>query len=288
MKNMLRLLSAVLALTVCVSSALADRMYVLPESSTRELTWEEVAEWDYESLGYAFNDIFARHGYVFIPGEKYDYYFSSMPWYTPNADSNNQRAVYPYVSEVEWTNYRLIKEVREYKQLYGDCGASIWDSYSSGFDTLVGFEYIQLRANQLLPVYSAPSTASWRGANGKAEVSTNGAIYSAGWENGWLLVMYETDSCSVRVGYVNGSDIRGGVPMDTALTFDHTSAGLTEAAVLTDDPAKLGSAIATLPAGTQVTFLTSFFNRSAWNYIETTVNGQCVRGFVAAGSLGLD
>ncbi len=285
MKNMLHLLSAVLALMVCVSSALADRMYVLPESSAHELTWEEVAEWDYESLGYAFNEIFARHGYVFIPGEKYDYYFSSMPWYTPNADSNNQRAVYPYVSEVEWTNYHLIKEVREYKLLYGDCGASIWDSYSSGFDTLVGFEYIQLRANQLLPVYSTPSTASWRGANGKAAVSTNGAIYSAGWENGWLLVMYETNSGSVRVGYVNGSDIRGGVPMDTALTFDYTSAVLTEAAVLTDDPAKLGTAIATLPAGTQVTFLTSFFNRSAWNYIETTVNGQCVRGFVAAGSL---
>lgn len=37
--------------------------------------------------------------------------------------------------------------------------------------------------------------------------------------NGWLLVMYETNSGSVRVGYVSGDDIRGGVPMDTSLTF---------------------------------------------------------------------
>ena len=102
--------------------------------------------------------------------------------------------------------------MRDYKAENGDSGESMWTYFSGGFDTLGGFDYVQLRTGQNLPVYSAPSRNSWRGANGKASVGTNGAIYSAGWENGWLLVMYETNSGSVRVGYVSGDDIRGGVP----------------------------------------------------------------------------
>ena len=71
MKRILALLLLVLMLPAAV---LAERMYVLPESNERHLTWDEVAEWDYESLGYAFNEIFARHGYDFEPGGEYEYY----------------------------------------------------------------------------------------------------------------------------------------------------------------------------------------------------------------------
>ena len=144
---------------------------------------------------------------------------------------------------------------------------------------------MQLRTGQNLPVYSAPSRNSWRGANGKASVGTNGAIYSAGWENGWLLVMYETNSGSVRVGYVSGDDIRGGVPMDTSLTFSYATATLNAGTALTDDPAMRKTTIAQLRVGTLVTYLTCFFNKSAWDYIETTVDGQTTRGFVPAGCL---
>lgn len=65
-------LTILLAVLLAVSTASAELMYVLPESNVRELTWDEVAEWDWESLGYAFNEIFARHGYVFLPGKKYE------------------------------------------------------------------------------------------------------------------------------------------------------------------------------------------------------------------------
>lgn len=284
---MKKLLALTLALLLTLSSALADRLYVFPDSNTRYLTWEEVYEWDYESLGYAFNEIFARRGYVFEPGQKYEYYFSVQPWYTPNRDTNNARAVYPYCTDVEWANYELIKEVRAYKKTWGDSGRSIWDTFSTGFDTLSGFEFIHLRSDQTLPVYSAPSSRSWRGANGKAEVSTNGAIYAAGWEGGWLLVMYETNNGSVRVGYVDANSIRGGVSMDTALSFQYADATVQQRVSLTDDPARAYSTITTLGKGTHVTYLTSFFNSSAWDYVETRVDGKTVRGFIPSGSLDL-
>ncbi len=283
---MKRILALILVLMLLPAAALAERMYILPDSDKRPLTWDEVAEWDYESLGYAFNEIFARHGYDFIPGGEYEYYFETRPWYRANGSYNNRRDCYSKLTRVEWDNYELIKEVRAAKK-NNDWGRSIWDDFSTGFETLQGFEYIELRANQSLPVYSAPDTSSWRGANGKASVSTNGAIYAAGWESGWLLLMYETNNGSVRVGYVKAGSIRGGVPMDDYLTFSYANASVTSACTLTDDPARTGTAIATLQPGARVTWLTRFYNNAAWDYVETTVGGKTVRGFIRTGSLDI-
>lgn len=277
---------AVLLSLLMMGAALAERMYVLPESDTRKLTWEEVDEWDYESLGYAFNEIFARHGYNFKPGQDYDNYFRTMPWYTPNADSRNQVACYPKLSSIEWYNVDLIKEVRAAKK-NNDYGKSLWDSFSTGFDTLQGFDYVQLRSGQKLAVYSAPDDDSWRGASGKATVSTNGAIYAAGWDGDWLLIMYETNQGSVRVGYVDGNAVRGGIPVDDSLYFAHDPATVLTTCTLTDDPARTGTAITTLQPGAQVTYLTRYYNDNAWDYVETTVGGQTARGFVRAGSLSV-
>lgn len=284
---MKRILALLLALLLLPAAALAERMYIFPESDTRRLTWDEVAEWDYETLGYGFNEVFARHGYDFEPGGEYEYYFKTRPWYKPNGTWNNQRDCYTKLSTIEWENEHLIKEVRAYKKEYGDWGKSIWDSFSTGFDTLQGFDYIELRSGQKLAVYSAPSKSAWRGANGKAMVNTNGAIYAAGWESGWLLLMYETNNGSVRVGYVSSGDIRGGVPMDRYLSFAYDNATVTQRCTLTDDPARTGSAITTLQPGATVTWLTRFYNNSAWDYVETTVGGQTVRGFIRTSSLDI-
>ena len=286
-----KLLACLLVCLFLPCGAFAELAYLIPDSDTRQLTEAELWEWDYESLGYILNEIFARHGYNFIPGEKYDYYFSCMPWYTPNADPDNQRACYSQLSAVEWYNERLVKDVRavmrETKN-YNTSGKSVWDYFSTGFDTLQGFEYVALKAGQKLAVYSAPSTQSLRGANGKASVSTNGNVWAAGWESGWLLVMYETNSGSVRVGYVNGADISGNVPVSTMLFYDYTPAQVTRRCTLTDDPARTNSAIVTLQEGATVTYLTSYFNRSAWDYVETTANGQVTRGFIPAGCLNIE
>lgn len=284
---MKKLIALLLLLMLLPTMALAELMYILPESNTRQLEWDEVAEWDYESLGYAFNEIFARHGYDFIPGGEYEYYFQTRPWYHANGTYNNQRDCYPRLSDVEWFNYDLIREVREYKQVYGDWGRSVWEAFTTGFSTLQGFEYIELRADQRLEVYSAPSKTSWRGANGKALLSTNGAVYAAGWESGWLLVMYETNKGSVRVGYVDSTAIRGGVPIDVNLNFSYADAKVLTECALTDDPARTNTTISMLRAGTQVTWLTRFYNHAAWDYVQTTVGGQTVRGFVPAGSLDI-
>lgn len=109
MKRMGRILCSILTLAILAAmlplgSALADRMYLIPDSNTRRLTDEELWEWDYESLGYILNEIFARHGYVFISGGKYERYFSRKPWYTPNSNSNNQLYCYPYLNNTEWYN----------------------------------------------------------------------------------------------------------------------------------------------------------------------------------------
>lgn len=266
-------------------AALAERSYLIPDSDTRQLTEAELWEWDYESLGYILNEIFARHGYNFIPGEKYDYYFSCMPWYTPNEDSNNQRACYSQLTSTEWYNEGLVKDVRAAMRAQGTKntdGKSVWDYFSTGFDTLQGFTYVQLKTGQKLPVYSAPSASSWRGAKGKAMVSTNGNVMAAGWESGWLLVMYETNNGSVRVGYVNSEDMKGGAPIDTRLQFEYTPATVTHVCDLTDDPAKCYAAMTRLNAGDQVTYLTTYFNKSAWAYVETTVDGKTARGFLPA------
>lgn len=287
MKKALTGLAMALMALLMMTGAAADRMYVLPESDTRKLTWEEIDQWDYESLGYAFNEIFARHGYNFEPGQDYDNYFRTMPWYTPNSDPRNQVACYPKLNSVEWYNVDLIKQVRAAKKR-NDYGLSIWDHFSTGFDTLQGFDYVRLRSGQKLAVYSAPDEGSWRGAEGKATVSTNGAIYAAGWEGDWLLIMYETNNGGVRVGYVNGNKVRGGVPLETSLHFDHEAATVRRDCTLTDDPAARGTAIASLRAGMQVTWLTRYYNRSAWDYIEVSVGGETARGFVPAGSLTVD
>ena len=283
---MKRVLAMVLLLLMLPAAVLAERMYVLPDSDKRLLSWDEVAEWDYESLGYAFNEIFARHGYDFIPGGEYEYYFETKPWYRPNGTFNNQRDCYSQLTRTEWANYELIKEVRAYKR-YNDGGRSIWDSFSTGFETLQGFDYVELRSGQKLEVYSAPSSKAWRGANGKAVVGTNGAIYAAGWDGDWLLIMYETNKGSVRVGYINGNKVRGGVPLETSLHFEYAPATVLSACTLTDDPARSGTEIVTLQPGAQVIYLSRFYNNSAWDYVETTVKGKTTRGFVRAGSLNV-
>ncbi len=291
MKKLLALVLATALLGGCVvTAATGEMMYLIPDSDSRKLTTDELWTWDYESLGYILNEIFARHGYVFIAGEKYDYYFRSMPWYTPNADPDNRRACYSQLNSIEWYNEGLVKQVRAEMRETGNFnkGAkSVWDHFSTGFDVLQGFDFVELQENQKFEVYSAPSAASWRGANGKAAISSNGVIYTDGRENGWLLVMYETNNGGVRVGYIDASKVKGKVKGDAwnqELTFGYLPATITQNCVLTDDPAKQSTSIVTLTAGTQVTYLTTYINRKAWDYIETTVDGVTVRGFVPAGT----
>ena len=266
----------IIILLPSIALAGGSRKYIIPDSDTRILNEAELWEWDYESLGYILNEIFARHGYNFIAGEKYDAYFSRLSWYVPNADSDNARACYPKLSSLEWDNERLIKEVMEDMRTMGlsNQEGKNYREYIS-FDSIVallGFEVKNLKTGQMLSVYSAPSTSSYRGANGKAVVSTNGDVYVAGWDQGWLLLMYETNNGAVRVGYVNGIDIQGSVNAPN-MSFSYITITLSKSATLTDDPVTGSSNLASLKANQQVTYLATFYSQSTWLYVETLING---------------
>lgn len=80
--------------------------YIFPESNSRCLSESEVTALSKEQLGYARNEIYARHGYVFNI-DKYVKYFNSKSWYKPDpsfvaSDSN--------LNQYEIENYRLIQK----------------------------------------------------------------------------------------------------------------------------------------------------------------------------------
>ena len=290
MKWIPAILCLVLLITAVSASALADRMYLIPDSDTRRLTQDELWQWDRESLSFIFNEIFARHGYVFSEGGKYDIWFSAMPWYTPNANPDNEHYCLPKLSKLEWDNYHTIKQVAKEMDSYGvrghDPKKKCYRNYTPKGNTfaLSGFSYANLKSGQKLAVYSAPSSGSYRGSNGKAQVSTNGGVWAAGWEGNWLLIYYETNKGSIRVGYVDGAKIRGGGSTWQQLQFSREPVTLTQSCTLTDDPMRGNSPMASLRAGSSVTYLSSFINQNGqmWDYVETSVNGQRARGFLPA------
>ncbi len=292
MKNgLLRIITVLLIISLAlpaVSLAEKNWKYIVPDSDTRYLTYDELWGWDYESLGYIFNEIFARHGYNFEIGGKYYNYFMSRPWYTPNANPDNSAACYPHLSAVEWANEKLCKTVRAEMRAAGtrnQNGKHYLDYVENGYiDVLSGFKNMPLTSGQKLPVYSAPSESSWRGANGKAAVSTNGSVYVAGRENGWVLLMYETNSGSVRVGYSKNVKGAKNVP---ELRFEYRPMVCVESFALTDDPVNYSTNIRLVEAGETVTYLTSFQNSSEYVYVETTVGGKTVRGFLPINALEL-
>ena len=151
-----RILAALLILSVCVLPvlpALGDVQYIFPGSDTRRLTWNEVEAWNNEALNIGFNEIWARHGYKFKAGGACERWFSRQDWYHPITSGTNDRDVLPKASKLEWDNYHLIKDVMAYKRANGlqNKGKSLPMSPQS-FDLLSGFQYVNLRTGQSLPV----------------------------------------------------------------------------------------------------------------------------------------
>ncbi|GHU82338.1 hypothetical protein FACS1894196_0520 [Clostridia bacterium] len=285
MKKLTALVCTLVLVTALAAPALASNFYLIPDSNTRLLTRDELWTWQYDALMYIINEIFARYGFHFVPGGKYDNYFRAQTWYKEEDGALTNQDIYGKVrSQVEWENERLAKQVRAEMKELGTTNPNgrpvprvayeppIYGAFSS-------FNKVYFAANQKLPVYSGPDATYLRAADGKAEASTNGDIYVGGWENGWLMVMYWTNNGNVRVGYVKSGEFKDKInaPM---LQFDDVPAQIVNRVTLTDDPVETFQPLATLEAGKEVTYLSSYVNEYAWTYIETTVNGKPVRGFV--------
>ncbi len=130
------------------------------------------------------------------------------------------------------------------------------------------------RRNKKYPVYSAPSTKSWRGSNGKAAVSLNGDTYICGrTSDDWVMVKYQTDKGNWRFGYIQ---LPSAGSYDL-LNFTSLPAYVAKESQLTDDPIKQSTKIVKIAQTKEVTYLATFEN---WAYIETTVKKKTVRGFV--------
>lgn len=295
MKRMTRalalLLMAVLVIACLPVAATAEVQYIFPDSSKRHLTWEEVVAWNCEALNIGFNEIWARHGYVFRTGGACWNWFTAQEWYQPITSGTNEKNVLPKASQLEWDNYHLIKDVMAWKRANNQANkGKALPAIPIQFDVLSGFQYVNFKTRQNLAVYSAPSTASWRGANGKASVSTGGRVYAYARENGWLMVMYETNASAnaVRVGWIDLSKVKDKVAVTANANFARQTVTLTQTVSVTDDPVAM-TPITTLAAGSQVTWLTSFYSGShIWDYIEFTFNGKLARGFVLSGLLTLE
>ena len=250
-------------------------------------------EYQYDTLLYAFNEIYARHGYKFETGSRCYNWFTQMPWYVPNENENSKdhHETYSHCSATENRNVDLIKDVRrEMRELKttNPKGKGMPTPPAQDVNKPRGFNYVKLDANQKLAVYTAPSAKAYRANNGKAAVSTNGAVYALGWDNGWMLMLYEADKAGqYRIGYVDGAKIKGKKPALDQLSWDGSMCEVETATALTDDPALTGRTLVQLPAGTRVTYLTTMYNSTAWDYIETTINGETARGFVPGGMLSI-
>ena len=295
MKKLIALCLMIAMMLPCMlpAAAAAESMYIIADSNTRALTREELWRYQYDTLMYAFNEIYARHGYRFETGSRCYNWFIQMPWYQPNANetSQNHDASLNQCSKLEWNNANLIKEVRKEMKALGTTnpqGKGLPTPPAATVNKPRGFEYVKLQAGQTLPVYSAPSKAAYRANNGKAAVSTNGAVYALGWDGDWMLMLYEANLAGqYRVGYINRDAIKGAKPALDTLAWDGSLCTVLADTSMTDDPALTGNALTRLRAGTKVIFLTSMFNNSEWYYIETTINGKIARGFVPAGTLSI-
>lgn len=127
-------------------------------------------------------------------------------------------------------------------------------------------------------IYSGPGTTYFRAAGGRASVS-GGRLRIWGTTGDWALVGYGLSNNLYRVGYLHKS----AVPSDVCvpeIVFNNRVVTVHTDAPFNDDPILHPVPIFDVPAGTQVTLLAFENWKNNWAYIETTYNGQVIRGFI--------
>ena len=134
------------------------------------------------------------------------------------------------------------------------------------------------RNDQDYDAYSGPSKAYFRGADGRAYLSTNSTIYVYGREGNWMLVRYDLQK-GWRFGYV--SVFASGEGLDLPeLRFRHIDAQMLQDTEITDDPLDTQRLLTRVRKGKRVTVLAWM---EEWAYIDT----GSARGFVPRESLSV-
>ncbi|MCR4877621.1 MAG: hypothetical protein K5922_10630 [Clostridiales bacterium] len=156
------------------------------------------------------------------------------------------------------------------------------ENLSAGHLPELVFSPAQFVPGQKFAVYSAPSVRSWRGAKGKAAITSGSEIFAAGMTEGWILIHYELGNGLNRVGYISAEKIKGDYTAGGALSLSRTEMSLTAAAEMTDDPVHQATVIGRLKKGTKVICLAQF---QGWIYVEANVSGKTARGFISPSCL---
>ena len=151
-------------------------------------------------------------------------------------------------------------------------------AYLNDYPLLDLHSTINLKRDELLPVYAAPSEDAWRGQNGRAAVSLAAPItvLSDPADQDWWLIEYATSGSERRIGYIRrpacSQFVAIGwwiIPMTLILQED---------APLTDDPHGGRREIARFAAGEAVTVL-GYYD-GLWAYAQTQIDGKEARGFL--------
>ena len=80
-------------------------LYIIPDSNTRLLTYQELTMYTYETLSYIRNEILARHGYAFRNTNLYSY-FDAKPWYHAGGYTSMN-----VLTPIERQNHALVRQV---------------------------------------------------------------------------------------------------------------------------------------------------------------------------------
>lgn len=274
-----------LALALCFLfpvAAMADgQAYLIPDSDTRRLTEAELWDYQYDTLGYVLNEIFARHGYHFKQDGRYGEYFRSTGWYRENTQYATNEEIYKHeLTNIEWANEGLVKKVRADMKTIGTTnplGLTLEEALRGeekpceiAFDSSYGYFY----GGQKLHVYNGPGWKYSRAGNGKACALTDEEIAVAGIVDGYVLVLYEAGK-GFRSGYVDLDDLH----YDFVARHLHLNSAprvLSRSCQLMADPYNT-LPLSDLPAGTRVTALAGCDGQA---YIEVSANSELLRGFV--------
>ena len=173
---------------------------------------------------------------------------------------------------------RMVAAAREHLTNPPTIPNSPWSwTYPYGFPQ--PSQYAKLAAGKQYAVYSAPSDASFRAANGKALLSTNDWVQVFFEEDGYLLVQY-------RIGYIKADAVSNLSEVAEIGSWANYPAQVLRTSALTDDPLNSCGTVMTLTAGQQVTYLGQLGQE--WAFVETTTaQGQRIRGFVELSELNV-
>lgn len=150
-----------------------------------------------------------------------------------------------------------------------------------------GLTVVRLIDSAVFPVYSGPGTQYHRAANGKASVSAKDSFGVLGKTGEWLMVIYDISNTRARVGYIRCTEnprLEEAAALIPESDFSHFENVFTiKKLPLWDDPINRTNPLCTLDKNTEVIYLERCGDLA---YVEVTVGGRRMRGFVEDASLG--